>query len=88
MVLSVLQKQRHRSAVQLLLFSHDVAHMSQYCVSDNSIFGGKDLEELMEMYRMEKFLQREDSDVSVASNGIHLLKVTYICVVLCFQQRA
>ena len=47
----------------------------------------------MEMYRMEKFLQREDSDVSVASNGIHLLKVrigkdTYICVVLCFQQRA
>ena len=29
----------------------------------------------MEMYKMEKLLQREDSDVSVASNGVHLLKV-------------
>ena len=33
----------------------------------------------MEMYKMEKFLQREDSDVSVASNGVHLLKVRKMC---------
>ena len=33
----------------------------------------------MEMYKMEKFLQREDSDVSVASNGVHLLKVRKLC---------
>lgn len=52
-----------------------IIHKQKQILDENSIFGGRDLEELMEMYKMERLLQREDSDVSLASNELHL-KVT------------
>lgn len=49
-----------------------IIHKQKQILDDNSIFGGRDLEELMEMYKMERLLQREDSDISLGSNGLHL----------------
>lgn len=40
-------------------------------VTDHNLVVSKELEELIEMYRMEASLQREDSDVSLGSeNGL------------------
>lgn len=47
-----------------------------FLLSEHNLVVSKELEELIEMYRMEANLQREDSDVSLGSeNG---LKVNHL----------
>jgi hypothetical protein len=36
--------------------------------SENKLFVSKELEELIEMYKLERNLQREDSDISIGSD--------------------
>ncbi|XP_053393592.1 kinesin-like protein KIF19 [Mercenaria mercenaria] len=48
--------------------SDQIIRKQKRLIEDNKLFVSKELEELIEMYRLERNLQREDSDISVSSD--------------------
>ncbi|KAL4240456.1 Kinesin-like protein kif19 [Mactra antiquata] len=46
-----------------------IIRKQKHLIDDNGLFVSKELEELIEMYKMERNLQREDSDISIGSDS-------------------